>query len=229
MIPLRDNNPTQRVPYVSHTLLGACVLVFLWQWSLGPQGGQAAVYAFGLIPSVLLQSAQLPPELDIVPPFATLFTSMFMHGGWMHLIGNMLYLWIFADNVEDSMGHGRFVIFYLVCGIGAAMAQALPDPSSQIPMVGASGAISGVLGAYLLMYPRAQVLVLIPFGYLSRIMHVQAMWVLGLWFLLQLVQQVLAPAGGGGVAFRAHIGGFIAGMVLIPFFRKTKGRLWTPW
>ncbi|MCG8432961.1 MAG: rhomboid family intramembrane serine protease [Gammaproteobacteria bacterium] len=229
MIPLRDNNPTRTTPFISFTVLGMCVLVFFWQVSLGPEAGQAAVYAFGVIPAVLFNSAQLSPELAIVPPVATVFTSMFLHGGWMHLIGNMLYLWIFADNVEDSMGHVRFIFFYLLCGIAAALAQAVPDPGSQIPMIGASGAISGVLGAYLLLFPRAQVLVLIPFGYLSRIVHLPAVFVLGLWFALQLLENALTPPGGAGVAFRAHIGGFVAGMVFIPFFKKSKFRLVRPW
>ncbi len=166
LIPLRDDNPTQLTPVVSYAIIAACVLVFLWQISLGANQ-QAAVYSLGLIPTVLLQGASLPPELTTVPPLATVFTSMFLHGGWLHLIGNMLYLWIFADNIEDAMGHGRFVVFYLLCGIAAALAQALPAPGSEIPMIGASGAISGVLGAYLLLHPRAHVMVLIPLGFFS--------------------------------------------------------------
>jgi membrane associated rhomboid family serine protease len=214
LIPLRDDNPVSRTPAVTWLLLGACVLVFLWQVSLPPPARQAAIYALGFIPAVVLQDARLPDELALVPGTATLLTSMFMHGGWMHLIGNMLYLWIFADNVEDRLGHGRFVAFYLLSGVAAAFAQALPDPGSTIPMVGASGAISGVLGAYLLLYPRAHVLVLIPLGVFSRIVPVPALLVLGLWFALQLVSSLGAPEGGG-VAFRAHAGGFLAGMLLL--------------
>ena len=153
MIPLRDDNPSSITPVVSWVLIGACVLAFLWQFSLGPREGQVAVYALGVIPAVLFEGARLPPEIVMVSPTATVFTSMFLHGGWMHLIGNMLYLWIFGDNVEDSMGHGRFVVFYLVCGVAAVLAQSLPDTHSQVPMIGASGAISGVLGAYVLLYP----------------------------------------------------------------------------
>jgi membrane associated rhomboid family serine protease len=159
----------------------------------------------------------------------TVFTSMFMHGGWMHLIGNMLYLWVFGDNVEDSMGHGRFVVFYLLCGVAAVLAQALPDPSSTIPMVGASGAISGVLGAYLLLYPHARVLVAIPLGFFLHTMRIPAGLVLVLWFGLQLLSNVMAQPGQGGVAFRAHIGGFIAGMILIPIFKQRRVRLRLPW
>lgn len=224
MIPLRDDNPTRTTPVVSYAIIAACVLAFLWQFSLGPQAGQAAIYALGLVPDVLLGDAALPPELAVVPPIATVFTSMFLHGGWLHLIGNMLYLWIFGDNVEDSMGHGRFVVFYLLCRVAAALAQALPEPNSQIPMVGASGAISGVLGAYLLLHPRAHVLVLIPLGLLSQLVRLPAMLVLGFWFLLQLLSE-LAAADGAGVAFRAHIGGFVAGMVLIPLFKRRRVRL----
>jgi membrane associated rhomboid family serine protease len=224
LIPLRDDNPTRSTPVVSYGIIGACVLVYLWQATLGPSAGQAAVYALGLVPAVLLQGASLPPEIALIPPTATVFTSMFLHGGWLHLIGNMLYLWIFADNIEDSMGHGRFIVFYLLCGIAAALAQALPAPGSEIPMVGASGAISGVLGAYLILHPRAHVLVLVPLGFFSQITRLPAVLVLGLWFLLQLISEIGAPLGAG-VAFRAHIGGFMAGMALIPFFKYRGVRL----
>jgi membrane associated rhomboid family serine protease len=218
MIPLKDDNPTRTVPFVNYALIAACVLVFLWQMSLGRQM-QAAIYAYGLIPEVLLGDARLPPELAVVPAWVTVLTSMFMHGGWMHLIGNMLYLWIFADNVEDRCGHGRFIVFYVLCGIAAALAQALPEPDSQIPMVGASGAISGVLGAYLLMFPRAHVLVLVPLGPLSQLVRLPALLVLGLWFAMQLLSEMFGPPGAG-VAFRAHIGGFVAGLALLPLFRR---------
>lgn len=228
MIPLQDDNPSTIRPLVTIALVATCVLVFLWQFSLGPVRGQQIIYALGAIPSVLLGRDQLPAELVIVPPTATIVTSMFMHGGWMHLIGNMLYLWIFGDNVEDSMGHVRFVIFYLLCGLAAVLAQALPDPNSQIPMVGASGAISGVLGAYLLLYPHARVLVAIPLGFVLQTMRVPAGIVLVLWFGLQLLSNMMAQDGGGGVAFRAHIGGFVAGMALIPLFKHKQFRLFRP-
>ena len=226
MIPLRDDNPTTVTPYVSWSVLGACVLVFLWQVSLGDRAGQVAVYALGVIPAVLFDHASLPPEIALVPPAASVFTSMFMHGGWMHLIGNMLYLYIFGDNVEGSMGHTRFVVFYLLCGVAAVLAQALPDTRSEIPMIGASGAISGVLGAYLLLYPHARVLVLIPLGVFTQLVHLPAMLVLGLWFALQLFSSLTAPAGQGGVAFGAHIGGFVAGAALIPLFKYRRVALW---
>tara|TARA_B100000427_G_scaffold200900_1_gene167003 strand:- start:50 stop:553 length:504 start_codon:yes stop_codon:yes gene_type:complete len=145
---------------------------------------------------------------------------MFMHGGWMHLIGNMLYLWIFADNIEDDLGTLNFVIFYFVCGVGAAMSQVLMDTNSQIPMIGASGAIGGVLGAYLINYPNAKVLVLIPFGFFSQLIKIRALYVLGFWFILQFVNSFLSSSSVGGVAYAAHIGGFISGVILILFFNK---------
>ena len=229
MIPLRDDNPSSSTPLVTISLVAACVLVFLWQASLGPQRGEQIVYALGVIPAVLLGQRELPPELVLVPPTLTTITSMFMHGGWMHLIGNMLYLWIFGDNVEDSMGHVRFLVFYLLCGLAAVFAQALPEPSSTIPMVGASGAISGVLGAYLLLYPHARVLVVIPLGFVLQTARIPAGIVLVLWFGLQLLSNLMTQAGNGGVAFRAHIGGFVAGMALIPLFKQRRFRLRTPW
>ncbi len=228
MIPLHDDNPTTIKPLLTVVFIVACLLVFLWQLSLGARGFEMAVYRLGVIPAALLGDKTLPPELALVPPTLTVFTSMFMHGGWMHLIGNMLYLWIFGNNIEDSMGHVRFVIFYLLCGVAAVFAQALPNADSTIPMIGASGAISGVLGAYLLLFPRAHVLVLIPLGVYMRTMRLPAMVVLGFWFVLQLVNSVLADPGKGGVAFGAHIGGFIAGMVLLPLFKRRGVRLFAP-
>jgi membrane associated rhomboid family serine protease len=172
---------------------------------------------------VLFGSETLPAEAQWVPATATIFTSMFPHGGFGHLIGNMLYLWIFGDNVEDSMGSGRFVLFYFVCGIAAALAQAVPAPDSVIPMIGASGAVSGVLGAYMLMYPRAHVLVLVPIPFMVYLARIPALFVLALWFGIQLLSSIAAPEGAG-VAFRAHVGGFVAGALLIYLFRPRKAR-----
>ena len=228
MIPLRDDNPTTIKPLVTIVLIALCSLIFLWQISLGARGFEAAVLSLGVIPATLLGSARLPPELALAPPALTVFTSMFLHGGWMHLIGNMLYLWIFGNNVEDAMGHGRFVFFYLLCGIAAVFAQTLPNPESTIPMIGASGAISGVLGAYLLLYPHARVLVLIPFGFYTRLVRLPAMAVLGFWFVLQIVSSAFADPRAGGVAFGAHIGGFVAGMVLLLLFKRRHVRLFAP-
>jgi membrane associated rhomboid family serine protease len=220
MIPLRDDNPSRITPLVTISLVVVCTIVFLWQLSLGGRGEQQATYSLGLIPSVLFGIHHLPPSLVLVPPAATIFTSMFLHGGWMHIIGNMLYLWIFGDNVEDAMGHARFIVFYLTCGVGAALTQALLDPQSTLPMLGASGAISGVLGAYLLLYPRARVLTLVPLGFFSQVVWLPAAFILLLWFGLQLLSNLFTRSGSGGVAFGAHIGGFLAGMLLVGLFKR---------
>ena len=225
MIPLKDDNPSELQPVVTIALIGLCVITFLWQILHGQQGQALLGYSFGLVPSVLFGINELPEEIARVPAVVTIFTSMFLHGGWMHLIGNMLYLWIFGDNVEDSMGHVRFIVFYLVCGIAAALAQAIPEPQSTVPMIGASGAISGVLGAYLLLYPHARVLVLIPLGFIMQTVRLPASVVLILWFGLQLVSNLFAAPGSGGVAFRAHIGGFVAGVLLVFVFKKRGVRL----
>jgi membrane associated rhomboid family serine protease len=227
MFPVHDDNPTRITPYVTYLLLIACVLVFLWQISLG-EAQQQAVYAFGVIPSVLFASKSLPVELQILPAWLTIFSSMFLHGGWMHLIGNMLYLWVFGNNVEDSMGHGRFIVFYLLCGLLAALTQAVLNPDSEIPMIGASGAISGVLGAYLLLHPHARILVIIPIGILIYTPWIAAYWVLGFWFVLQILNSLVSASEMGGVAYGAHLGGFVAGMLLIPLFKYRHVRLFAP-
>jgi membrane associated rhomboid family serine protease len=227
VLPLHDDNPTRTRPYVTVTFILACILIFLWQFTAGPVAGQNIIYAFGSIPAVLFGGAELPAQLQIIPPSVSVLTSMFLHGGWLHLLGNMLYLWVFGNNVEDAMGHGRFVAFYLLCGIAAALAQAIPDPSSTVPMVGASGAISGVLGAYMLLYPHARVLLGLPLGFfIFQLGRFPAGWVLLAWFGMQLAMNTLAPSAEGGVAFRAHIGGFIVGMVLIPIFKHRDVPLW---
>ena len=221
MIPLKDDNPTNGKPIVSLGIIFFCTIIFLAQINLNDTELREFTYSYGLIPSVLMGIDQLPDNLNKISPIGTIFTSMFMHGGWMHLIGNMLYLWIFADNIEDDLGTLNFVLFYFASGVGAAMAQVLTDINSQIPMIGASGAIGGVLGAYLINYPNARVLVLIPFGFFSQLIKIRALYVLGFWFLLQFVNSFLTSAsGGGGVAYAAHIGGFISGLILILFFNK---------
>ena len=227
MIPLHDDNPTDVPPVFTILLIAACVLVFLWQISLG-KAQERAILALGVIPSILLGERRLSPELALVPPELTILTSMFLHGGWMHLIGNMLYLWVFGNNVEDAIGHLRFLVFYGLCGAAAVFAQALPNPASTIPMIGASGAISGVLGGYLLLYPHARVLVGIPLGFIIHTARLPALWVLGFWFLLQIINTLLAGKGQGGVAWGAHIGGFIAGMLLLPLFRRRGVGLFQP-
>ena len=227
MIPLQDDNPTELTPVVTVAFIALCVLVFFYQASLPPRLSEAFVFQYGAIPGLVFGEADLPPSIAVgIPAYMTLVTSMFLHGGWMHLIGNMLYLWIFGNNVEDVMGHARFVVFYLLCGILAALSHAVTDPTSTVPMVGASGAISGVLGAYILLFPRAHVLVFMP-G--VGMMRVAAGVVLGLWFLMQLLSGGMSIGGpGGGVAFFAHIGGFVAGMVLIRFFKRPEVPFFSP-
>lgn len=228
MFPVHDDNPSRIVPYVTGAFLMACVAVFIWQLSLG-EANTSAVFSLGVIPAVLFDIKAAPVGLDLLPAWMTIFTSMFLHGGWMHLIGNMLYLWIFGDNVEDVMGHRRFVVFYLLCGLVAVMSHTLMDPESEIPIIGASGAISGVLGAYLLLFPRARVLVVIPVFILIYSARISAGWVLGLWFVMQVINSLVSTGGQqGGVAFSAHIGGFVAGMLLIPLFKNKNVRLFTP-
>ena len=220
MIPLKDDNPTKGRPIVSYGIIFFCVIIFLAQLGLSEIELREFTYSYGLIPSVFLGIDQLPDNLNKISPIGTIFTSMFMHGGWMHLIGNMLYMWIFADNIEDDLGTLNFVIFYFVSGVGAAMSQVFVDINSQIPMIGASGAIGGVLGAYLVNYPNARVLVLIPFGFFTQLIKIRALYVLGFWFVLQFINSFLSSSSGGGVAYAAHIGGFISGVILILFFNK---------
>ncbi len=221
MFPISDDNPRRHgPPYVNWSIIAICVVVFLWQFSLGEDRGNEKILQLGMIPARLFGHAQLPPELEGVPAWATIFTSMFMHGGFLHLGGNMLYLWIFGDNIEDSMGHVRYAVFYLLCGTAAALAQGFVDPSSEIPMVGASGAISGVLGAYILLHPGATVRVFIFLAFFVTVAHVPAWIVLGVWALMQLVSASNVSAADPGVAFFAHIGGFVAGLVLIPLFKR---------
>ena len=230
MIPLRDDNPTHIVPVVTYVILGLCGLVFLWQISLDPAGARTAVYALGVIPATLLQGAQLPPGVALVPPTVTILTSMFLHGGLMHFIGNMLYLWIFADNVEDSMGSLRFVGFYLLCGVAAVLAQALPAPDSQVPMIGASGAISGVLGAYLLLYPYNRIKVLVIFFFIT-VVQLPAMVMLGIWFALQVFNALgsLGLSSVVNVAYTAHVGGFVAGALFMVIYKMVNRQpVWPP-
>ena len=228
MIPLHDDNPTRTKPVLTVLLIAANALVFLYQLSLGPRAGEAFVFQFGAIPAVILGTRSLPGALAAIPPAFSLLTSMFLHGGFMHLIGNMIYLWIFGNNIEDAMGRLRFLVFYLACGFAASFVHILMNTASEIPAIGASGAISGVLGAYLLLYPRAQVLTLIPLGFIIRLMYIPAGIVLGLWFLFQLVSGGLAGGEGGGVAWWAHVGGFIAGMALVALFKKRDVRMFNP-
>ena len=220
MIPLKDDLPSAIKPVVTISLIVVCSCVFLWQKSLDVTASRHAVAALGAVPAVLLTDARLPINLQWIPRLASPFTSMFLHGGWMHLLGNMLFLWIYGDNVEDAMGHARYCVFYFLCGIAAVFAQALSDPSSPFPIIGASGAISGVLGAYLLLFPRARVLTLVLLPFFFTTLRMPAMLLLLLWFAVQLLSDLAVPDGGASVAFRAHIGGFLTGMLLVPFFKR---------
>jgi membrane associated rhomboid family serine protease len=208
MIPIRDQIPTRRMPIVNYLLIAANVLVFIMQWLSGPNR-DALTYTFAVIPAQFLRGPHLGDITDI-------FTSMFMHAGLLHLGGNMLYLWIFGDNVEDSMGHVKYLLFYLVGGVVASLTHIYTNPGSTLPTVGASGAIAAVLGAYLVLYPTSKVLTIIPLGFFMRLTAVPASIVLGLWFVLQLFDGVASLGAGdvGGVAFWAHIGGFVAGVLL---------------
>ena len=202
MIPIHDDNPTTITPYITYLIIILCILVFFWELSLAEQV-ERVFYSLGVVPAILVGDRALPPELAVMPAWVSIFTSMFMHGGWMHLISNMLYLWIFGNNIEDAMGHRRFIVFYLLCGVAAVFAQVLPDPDSTIPMIGASGAISGVLGAYLLLYPHARVLMAIPLGILFYTVRIPAGYVLIFWFGMQLFSSYVSGQQQGGVAFGA--------------------------
>ena len=221
-LPLFDDNPTRQRPYLSWMILAACVIVFIWQQSLPAAPGHIAVLKFGFIPSHVTGNAMLPIELSVIPAWMTVFSSMFLHGGWMHIGSNMLYLWIFGDNVEESMGRFRFLLFYAACGTAAAMAQAAIDPSSRIPMIGASGGIAGILGAYLMLHPKAAIRTFFLVLIFVRFINLPAWLVLGVWIGTQFVAVPQALTGdSGGVAYVAHIGGFIAGMVLVPLFKRS--------
>ncbi len=206
MFPIRDHNPSGRTPYVTWALIAANVGIFLLMWYGAPsqQVLERSYFDWGLVPGEVTQGDGL----------SGLVTSMFLHGGWAHLLGNMLFLYIFGDNLEDVMGHLGFAAFYLLAGLAAAGGQVLADPGSWIPMVGASGAIAGVMGGYLLLFPRAKVDVLIIFVVFFRILPVPAFIMLGLWFGLQLLGGFAAPSDVGGVAYWAHAGGFLAGVAL---------------
>jgi membrane associated rhomboid family serine protease len=243
MIPFRDENPTRTFPFVVVALIAANVAVYIHQAMLPPGADALFVYTYGAVPAIVLGKVSLaqvvPAEIrslggtagisasQLQPIWLTIFTSMFLHGGFMHIAGNMLYLWVFGNNVEDALGHLRFIVFYFLCGGLAAAAQIAMSASSPVPMVGASGAIAGVLGAYYMKFPRARVQCLILLFFVSVVM-LPAGLVLLLWFLLQVLQSFQVTAGGahGGVAVFAHIAGFIAGWALVRRFEPKRRRLW---
>ena len=223
MIPLRDTLPSRHIPWVTRMLLVANIVMFGVELRQSPQL-EAFLYRYGVVPSDFL--VQAPSDFLNWPHlFLTLFTSQFLHAGLLHLVTNMLYLWIFADNVEDRLGHGRFLLLYLASGVVAALTQIVISPRSSIPMVGASGAIAGVLGAYLLMFPSARIVALVPLGLFWETLEIPALVFLGLWFLLQWfygLGSIGQMADVGGVAFWAHIGGFVNGMMWVALFRPRR-------
>ena len=210
MIPLRDVIPSRTVPYITVTIIVLNAIAWLFELALPRDVLPAFLQLYGVVPADFHAS--------------TLVSSMFLHGSWMHVIGNMWYLWIFGDNVEDRVGHGRFIIFYLLCGAAAALGQILIDPTSTLPTIGASGAIAGVMGAYFVLYPQSRVLTLIPLIIFWEIVELPAIFLLGFWFLMQLFSAgaiaVTASTGGGGVAFAAHVAGFVCGVAGVFVFRK---------
>ena len=216
LLPLYDKNPKTRIKfqYVTVTLITLSSLAFLYQLSLGDVAGYRLILGLGAIPAVIFGNNELAPGLVMVPTSVTLLTSMFLHDDWMHLIGNMVFLWVLGDNIEDAMGHTRFIAFYALCGIIAAIAHGAIDPLNEAPMIGASGAISGVIGAYLLLHPKAPIHTLV-FYY---VIAIPAWIVLGLWIGIQFFN--VLQGGGGNVAWWAHIGGIVAGIALIPLFKS---------
>jgi rhomboid family protein len=233
VFPIRDDNPHFLTPYTTYFLIAVNVLAWVVVQGLGTEPAlSGSVCQLGLIPAELLQLVPPGTRVALGPDtvcvlggssWPSLITSMFMHGGWFHLIGNMWFLWIFGNNVEDSMGHVRFVIFYLLCGLAAAAAQVATSASSPVPMVGASGAIGGVMGAYVLLYPRVQVHMLLVLGFYVTTFAVPAVFMLGYWFIVQVLSGLFSVgAEGGGVAFWAHVGGFLAGLILVLVFRNPR-------
>ena len=225
MIPLRDNIPTRTFPGVTVALIAANILVFIYQISLGGEHAAVFVATFGAVPAQFTGAA--PHAAPALPPGLTIATSMFLHGGLLHLLGNMVFLWIFGNNVEDATGHLRFLVFYLACGAVAAFAHIVTHPASNVPMVGASGAISGVLGAYFLLFPFARIVTLVILGFFAQTIQIPAFFFLGFWFLMQFLSAAVSGGAGGGVAFFAHIGGFVAGLVLLIPFKRRRARLWS--
>ena len=216
MIPLRDVIPSRTTPYITVTIIVLNVLAWLFELALPPDVRTLFLQVYGVVPADFHAT--------------TLITSMFLHGGWMHVLGNMWYLWIFGDNVEDRLGHGRFIVFYLLCGVIAALGQIAIDPESTLPTIGASGAIAGVMGAYFVLYPRSRVLTLIPLIIFWEIIELPAIVLLGFWFVMQLFSAgtiaITASTGGGGVAFAAHVAGFVVGMIGGLVFRKRQVSAW---
>ncbi|MDQ1271622.1 MAG: hypothetical protein QG591_252 [Planctomycetota bacterium] len=222
MIPLRDRNPSGTFPFVTVGIILINVLIFFIELSLGPQL-DSFLFQFGIVPVKVAYSADIP-DSTFVNTYFPFLSYMFLHGGFIHLIGNMWYLWIFGDNIEDRLGRVRFVLFYLLCGIGSALVHVYFNSQSGVPCVGASGAIAGVLGAYMVTFPKARVLVLVPLFIVWEFIELPAVVVLGFWFLIQFFSGTasISSAQGGGVAWWAHIGGFVLGVIFIKIFSKSR-------
>ena len=223
MIPYKDDNPTKTTPFVTLIIIALNISVFVLQL-LSTRGSQQIAYDYGAIPQYILHFHSDQP----IPAPLTIFTSMFMHGGLMHIGGNMLYFWIFGNNIEDRLGHLRFVFFYLFCGVVAAFAHALSSPGSAIPMIGASGAIAGVLGAYLLLFPSARVHTIVFFGFFVQVIRIPALIVIGFWAMIQFVSGLIGQGmlHQGGTAWFAHVGGFIAGLMTIKLWLPRRNYTW---
>lgn len=217
MIPLKDINPTERFPIVTVLIILACTIIFIGEISLPQDELASLVYSYGAVPSRLIG-----PDANLAYGLFSIFTSMFLHGGFMHLIGNMLYLWIFGNNVEDRLGHGPFFLFYLLCGYAAAFVQAIFAANMNTPMIGASGAIAGLLAGYLVLFPGARIRTLVAVFYYITLVDLPAYFVIGIWFLLQLVSSIGSIGIESGVAYFAHVGGFVAGLLLINLFPKKR-------
>ncbi|MBI1850925.1 MAG: rhomboid family intramembrane serine protease [Planctomycetes bacterium] len=238
MFPIKDDVPSRRFPVVTVSLIAANVAVFLWQLGMSPLAETAFVHRFGVVPAAVMQllgrgADTLPVQFEFGPRAFSIdlpvdfyhvarsfFACLFIHGGIAHLIGNMWVFWIFGDNVEDRMGHVRFLAFYLLSGLGASVVHVATNANSTIPTIGASGAIAGVLGAYLVSYPRARIMTLVPIFFFASFVEIPSFVFLGLWFLIQLLSSAGSDVGAGGVAWWAHVGGFLLGIVLLPVFRR---------
>ncbi|MBI5026729.1 MAG: rhomboid family intramembrane serine protease [Nitrospirae bacterium] len=221
MIPFKDDNPTTHFPFITISFILLNTIIFLFQFTY-PGDSTTLAFSYGAIPAAILTMESVQP----IHPAITVFTSMFMHGGLFHIAGNMLYLWIFGNNIEDKLGRMRFIIFYLLCGIIAAYSHAIIEPSSNVPMIGASGAVSGILGAYVLLFPKARVHTLIFLGFFIQVVRIPALIVIGFWAIIQFVNGIISTATipQGGVAWFAHIGGFLIGILTIKLFLKTRRR-----
>lgn len=222
MIPLKDRNPSRSFPFINYLLIAANVIVFFYELSLGDRQLSDFIVKYGLVSHRYFYDVE--HHIHFISRYIPFFATMFLHGGWMHIIGNMWFLFIFGDNVEDMLGHGNYLVFYLLSGLAAAVVQLLSSIGSSVPTIGASGAISGVLGAYLVMFPRAKVVTLLPIFFFFDIIDISAFLFIGFWFLMQFVSGLQAVGLGtsGGIAWWAHVGGFVAGILMTPVFKKRK-------